>query len=79
MEKDDKKAVGVNYTLVKNRIVRRMFEALGYDVVKLDRVEWRLLDSQRRPSKRSLENPRPTWSWVFTEDDGQRKEKKAKA
>jgi len=57
--KDDKKTVGVELHSGKNRIVRRMFEALGYDVVKLDRVEfagltkkdlprgrWRMLDER---------------------------------
>ena len=34
----DKKKVGVSIHSGKNRIIRRMFEAIGYDVVKLDRV-----------------------------------------
>ncbi len=34
----DKKSIGLLIHLGKNRIVRRIFESLGYDVVKLDRV-----------------------------------------
>lgn len=35
---DSKKEVGVTIHSGKNRIIRRMFEYLGYEVVKLDRV-----------------------------------------
>ena len=34
----DKKQVGIEIHSGKNRIVRRIFESLGYKVVKLDRV-----------------------------------------
>lgn len=34
----DKKKVGVSIHSGKNRIIRRLFESLGYEVVKLDRV-----------------------------------------
>ena len=34
----DKKQVGIEIHSGKNRIVRRIFEALGYHVIKLDRV-----------------------------------------
>lgn len=35
---ESKKEVGIEIHSGKNRIVRRIFESLGYDVVKLDRV-----------------------------------------
>ena len=34
----DKKKVGISIHSGKNRIIRRLFEALGYEVKKLDRV-----------------------------------------
>jgi 23S rRNA pseudouridine2605 synthase len=34
----DKKELGIELHSGKNRIVRRIFEKLGYNVVKLDRV-----------------------------------------
>ncbi len=37
-EENNKKHVGIELHSGKNRIVRRIFEHLGYDVVKLDRV-----------------------------------------
>ncbi|MDR0970823.1 MAG: rRNA pseudouridine synthase [Bacteroidales bacterium] len=37
-KEEDKKVIGVELHSGKNRIVRRIFEHLGYDVVKLDRV-----------------------------------------
>ena len=55
----DKKQVGIEIHSGKNRIVRRIFEALGYRVLKLDRVmfagltkkglkrgDWRFLTEQ---------------------------------
>jgi 23S rRNA pseudouridine2605 synthase len=38
VEKEDKHQVGIEIHSGKNRIVRRLFEKLGYDVTKLDRV-----------------------------------------
>jgi 23S rRNA pseudouridine2605 synthase len=40
VESDDKRHVGIEIHSGKNRIVRRMFENLGYDVEKLDRVSF---------------------------------------
>ena len=36
----DEKQVGIEIHSGKNRIVRRIFESLGYRVVKLDRVQF---------------------------------------
>ena len=36
----DKKQVGIEIHSGKNRIVRRIFECLGYKVLKLDRVQF---------------------------------------
>jgi 23S rRNA pseudouridine2605 synthase len=43
---DDKKTVGIELHIGWNRIVRRIFEALGYEVVKLDRVVYAGLDKK---------------------------------
>jgi 23S rRNA pseudouridine2605 synthase len=37
---NDKKQVGIEIHSGKNRIVRRIFESLGYKVTKLDRVQF---------------------------------------
>ena len=37
---NDKKQVGIEIHSGKNRIVRRIFEHLGYRVIKLDRVQF---------------------------------------
>jgi 23S rRNA pseudouridine2605 synthase len=39
-DEHDKKQVGIEIHSGKNRIVRRIFEALGYRVTKLDRVQF---------------------------------------
>lgn len=39
-DENDKKQVGIEIHSGKNRIVRRIFESLGYRVVKLDRVQF---------------------------------------
>jgi len=46
---DDKKVVGIEIHSGKNRIVRRMFEHLGYDVKKLDRVYFAGLTKKNLP------------------------------
>ncbi len=43
---DDKKTIGIELHIGWNRIVRRIFESLGYDVVKLDRVVYAGLDKK---------------------------------
>jgi 23S rRNA pseudouridine2605 synthase len=40
VENGTSKEVGVEIHSGKNRIVRRLFEALGYQVIKLDRVQF---------------------------------------
>lgn len=49
---NDKKVVGVELHSGKNRIVRRMFESLGYYVVKLDRVSFAGLTKKDLPRGR---------------------------
>jgi 23S rRNA pseudouridine2605 synthase len=43
---DDKKTVGIELHIGWNRIVRRIFESLDYQVVKLDRVVYAGLDKK---------------------------------
>lgn len=49
---NDKRIVGVELHSGKNRIVRRMFEAMGYYVVKLDRVSFAGLTKKDLPRGR---------------------------
>jgi 23S rRNA pseudouridine2605 synthase len=46
---DDRITVGIELHIGWNRIVRRLFESLGYDVVKLDRVVYAGLDKKDLP------------------------------
>ena len=46
---DSKKSVGIKLHSGRNRIVRRIFEHFGYDIVKLDRVMFAGLDKYRLP------------------------------
>jgi 23S rRNA pseudouridine2605 synthase len=46
---ETKKEVGIELHSGKNRIVRRVFESLGYDVVKLDRVVFAGLTKKELP------------------------------
>jgi 23S rRNA pseudouridine2605 synthase len=46
---DSKKSVGIELHSGRNRIVRRIFEHLGYEVTKLDRVMFAGLDKYRLP------------------------------
>ena len=56
----DKKQVGIEIHSGKNRIVRRIFEALGYKVLKLDRVQFAGL------TKKSLR--RGDWRYLTEEE-----------
>ena len=49
ISEEDAKLVGVELHSGKNRIVRRTFEALGYQVMKLDRVTFSGLDKKDLP------------------------------
>jgi 23S rRNA pseudouridine2605 synthase len=49
---ENKKEVGVTIHSGKNRVVRRIFEALGYEVVKLDRVYFAGLTKKDLPRGR---------------------------
>lgn len=46
---DSKKSVGIQLHSGRNRIVRRIFEHLGYEVTKLDRVMFAGLDKYKLP------------------------------
>jgi 23S rRNA pseudouridine2605 synthase len=46
---ETKKEIGIELHSGKNRIVRRIFESLGYEVVKLDRVVFAGLTKKELP------------------------------
>ena len=54
----DEKQVGIEIHSGKNRIVRRIFESLGYRVVKLDRVQFARFDEEESAPRR-LAFPHP--------------------
>ena len=49
VENGSSREVGVELHSGKNRIVRRLFEALGYTVLKLDRVQFASLTKKDLP------------------------------
>ena len=49
VKEDNKKEVGIEIHSGKNRIVRRMFEHLGYKIVALDRVYFAGLTKKNLP------------------------------
>ncbi len=57
---DDGKTIGIEIHIGWNRVIRRIFEALGYDVVKLDRSVYAGLDKK--------ELPRGHWRPLTTEE-----------
>ena len=57
---DDGKTIGLELHIGWNRVVRRIFEALGYEVRKLDRTMYAGLD------KRDL--PRGTWRYLTSQE-----------
>ncbi len=60
VSEDDKKQVGIEIHSGKNRIVRRMFEHLGYKIVSLDRVYFAGL------TKKNL--PRGKWRYLSEQE-----------
>jgi 23S rRNA pseudouridine2605 synthase len=58
--KDSKRDVGIEIHMGRNRVIRRMFETLGYKVIKLDRVYFAGL------TKKDLQ--RGKWRFLTTEE-----------
>ena len=48
----DKNEVGIEIHIGKNRIVRKIFEKIGFKVIKLDRVLFGMLTKQNLPRGR---------------------------
>jgi 23S rRNA pseudouridine2605 synthase len=67
----DKKSVGIELHMGRNRIIRRLFEHLGYEVVKLDRVMYANL------TKKDL--PRGKWRFLKPQEISQLKQLAAKS
>lgn len=59
----DRKTVGIELHIGKNRIIRRLFEHLGYDIFKLDRVMYANL------TKKDL--PRGIWRFLTPQEVNQ--------
>jgi 23S rRNA pseudouridine2605 synthase len=49
VKEDDKKEIGIEIHSGRNRIIRRIFAHLGYEVVKLDRVYFAGLTKKNLP------------------------------
>lgn len=62
VDNEDRRHVGIEIHSGKNRVVRRMFEALGYDVEKLDRVSMGIF------TKKDL--PRGKWRFLTQSEIG---------
>ncbi len=65
-DENDKRLLGVEVHIGKNRVIRRMFEHLGYRVVRLDRVIFAGL------TKKNL--PRGKWRFLSKKEVGQLKQ-----
>ncbi len=62
VDPDDHKKVGIEIHSGRNRIVRRMFAAMGYKVTKLDRIKFAFLDKK--------DIPRGKWRFLTPKEIG---------